>query len=190
MAFNPVPKSLKDGKSAGAPAAHPAQGKGVPFGKKRNSNSKVPFPQYDYPNSKISPFTGKPYTKSEALAVHKATVDRDKKSFKGSPRGKDGPSTKPSGKGSPWQKFVAGGHQVGPRKGSVWSNHVDANKKSGGKVLWPDSKPSSSRPSAGHSHSGWGAMEGKKKSAGGSTKQAALSAAAKRAIERNKGRRT
>lgn len=37
----------------------------------------VPFPQFDKPGSKISPYTGKPYTVGEAKQVHQNTLKAD-----------------------------------------------------------------------------------------------------------------
>lgn len=41
--------------------------------------SKVPFPQFDFPGSPISPFTGKPYTKAQAARVHAKTHAKGKR---------------------------------------------------------------------------------------------------------------
>lgn len=41
---------------------------------------RVPYPQFDKPGSKISPWTGKPYTAAEKAKVHAATVKRDQAS--------------------------------------------------------------------------------------------------------------
>ena len=43
------------------------------------AKKKLPFPQFDYPGSKTSPFTGKPYTDAEKTAIHTATLTRDAK---------------------------------------------------------------------------------------------------------------
>ena len=40
----------------------------------------IPFPQYDFPGSKTSPFTGRPYTAAEAKGVHANTASAKKQS--------------------------------------------------------------------------------------------------------------
>lgn len=40
---------------------------------KGKKSTRVPFPQFDYPGSKISPFTGKPYTAEQAQKTHSKT---------------------------------------------------------------------------------------------------------------------
>lgn len=46
--------------------------------------AKPPFPQYDKPGSKISPWTGKPYTDAEKAKIHAAVSLRDKQKVRGS----------------------------------------------------------------------------------------------------------
>jgi hypothetical protein len=154
-------------------------------GKPLKTTKGVPFPQYDYPGSKISPFTGKPYTKAEAKDVHDKTHARNLRIQKGQKLERPGNAKKPPPRGSVWQRFVASGHQVGPKKGSVWGNHVAANKKKGGTPLLPDDF-------LGHKSRQAKYAENKKKSLGTKSdpKKDALSAAAKRAIARNSSRRT
>jgi hypothetical protein len=133
----------------------------------------IPFPQFDYPGSKTSPFTGKPYTKAEAKDVHDKTHAQNLRIQRGSKLDSKSRAVSAAKKKNFWNRPLHGNKNVfASIKDSLQSNPAPKNPRYYNGKEWvlrdsPKDTPSRS----------------------GSNK-AALSAAANRAIKRNSSRRT